>query len=472
MSAIAAPPVTAPAATPAAGAPPTPAVAGESLERWTTPAILWGSLIAIGLGALLFFLAARSAVLEGRQTVQTIGKDAAPSIIAARTIRADLADMDANAADALLVADPAQRTALGEAFDARRHAVAASLVAAARNITYGDAERVPIETMTEQVGVYLGFIAQARALAPRDPAGALAAYRSATTLMHQTILPAADALDTANLSYLNGAYGARVQAAGWYTVLVFATGGLLLLSLLATQVFLTRRTHRLLNPPLAGATLVAAVVLVQLTGALNAAGGDLRAAKQDAFDSVHALWQARSVAYDANGDQRRYLLDHEQAGQLQQAFAAKAAQLADTTDFAGAGAEATKGPPTFKGYLGDELRNITYPGEQEAALASLRTFGEYVAVDGQVRALEQAGRHQEAVDLALGTADGQSGGAFARFDQALFTTLDINQKELDKAVPRAFGDLAGAEYVALGGALAVVVLAWLGLRPRLSEYQT
>ena len=35
---------------------------------------------------------------------------------------------------------------------------------------------------------------------------------------------------------------------------------------------------------------------------------DLRVAKEDAFDSIHALWQARAVAYDANGDETRYLL--------------------------------------------------------------------------------------------------------------------------------------------------------------------
>jgi len=83
--------------------PAAPPAAEERLERWATPTILWGSLGAICLGALLLFLAARSAVDGARQAVQTIGRDAAPSIIAAQAIRAGLADMDANAANALLV---------------------------------------------------------------------------------------------------------------------------------------------------------------------------------------------------------------------------------------------------------------------------------------------------------------------------------------------------------------------------------
>ena len=35
---------------------------------------------------------------------------------------------------------------------------------------------------------------------------------------------------------------------------------------------------------------------------------DLKQIIEDAFDSIHSLWQAAAIAYDANGDESRFLL--------------------------------------------------------------------------------------------------------------------------------------------------------------------
>jgi hypothetical protein len=64
---------------------------------------LWFLFLLIVAGAALLFAAASLGVVQARQAVQTVGRDAAPSIIAAQEIRAALADMDANAANALIV---------------------------------------------------------------------------------------------------------------------------------------------------------------------------------------------------------------------------------------------------------------------------------------------------------------------------------------------------------------------------------
>jgi hypothetical protein len=42
---------------------------------------------------------------------------------------------------------------------------------------------------------------------------------------------------------------------------------------------------------------------------LSAETAHLKVAKQDAFDSILALTQARAVSYDANADESRYLVD-------------------------------------------------------------------------------------------------------------------------------------------------------------------
>jgi hypothetical protein len=103
-------------------------------------------------------------------------------------------------------------------------------------------------------------------------------------------------------------------------------------------------------------------------------------------------------------------------------------------------------------------------------METLRAFGRYMEIDGRIRALERAGRHQQAVDLCVGTQSGQSDWAFAQFDAALGKTLDINQKEFDAAVIRGFADLAWLPTVSATAILLITLLAWFGIQPRLHEY--
>src|SRR5215471_12750868 len=110
--------------------------------RWTTPQLLKGSLGLIWGLSLVLLSTTLLGIAEQRQAMQTIGKDTAPSIIAAQHILAGLADMDANAANEFLD-QPGQNQEVVKAYEARRQEVIHALLAAAENITYGDAERIP-----------------------------------------------------------------------------------------------------------------------------------------------------------------------------------------------------------------------------------------------------------------------------------------------------------------------------------------
>jgi hypothetical protein len=436
---------------------------------WSTPRLLQAGLGLVWLAAIVALVVTSIGFAELRQAVQTIGRDTAPNISAAQDIRTSLADMDADAANELLGVTDASG-ASRQAFEERRTTVSQRLVDASRNIAYGQEEQAPIATLSDQFGVYLELVEQARALQAQDPAAALAVYRQATALMHTTLLPAADALDAANDQQLNQEYAARRASAGLLGAAMGISALLLLASLIGLQVFLGRRTRRTFNLPLLAATLVALVFTVRTGTTFAAAMEDLRSAKQDAFDSVYALTHARSVAYDANGEESRYLLDPANAAQSDQAFHTEAAQLVDRPVTEDLIAASQHGNVPFRGYLADELNNITYTGELQAAIETLRAFGAYLTTDGEIRALEQSGQHQAAIDLDVGTQPGQSNWAFAQFDDALGRTLGINQREFTAAVDRATADLAGSEYLGPVAAVLIILLAWLGLRPRLREY--
>jgi hypothetical protein len=200
--------------------------------------------------------------------------------------------------------------------------------------------------------------------------GALAAYRSATELMRTRLLPEADQLVTANNNAFNTTYSATTDKLSSARIAVLAAGLLLLAALVILQLFLASRFHRIVNPALAAASLIALGVLITATAQITGQQQHLRAARHDAFDSVVALTRARAVAYDANADESRYLLDQPHAAEHQQDFFNKSQQLmrlpsATITDYgarAGAAMDAYRTNHhdlRFTGYFGDEFRNIT-----------------------------------------------------------------------------------------------------------------
>ena len=162
-------------------------------------------------------------------------------------------------------------------------------------------------------------------------------------------------------------------------------------------------------------------------------------AKAEAFDSIVALSQARAVSDDANADESRYLVDPARAGQYQQAFEEKSQQLVrlpragifqyDAALARAIGAyQADHADVSFGGYLGEEFRNITFPGERAAAELALAAYQVYERDDRRLRALKQTGNLRPAIAFDTSYAAGNSNWAFTRYDRALVTLAAINQR--------------------------------------------
>ena len=326
--------------------------------------------------------------------------------------------------------------------------------------------------MENGMSLYAGYVAQAQLSNQLgDVASAMQSMKTATDLMHQQILPAADQLDAVNFDHLATTYAERRQTAGVWLALVLFAGISVIGLLVAVQVFVARRTRRLLNLPLLGATLVALLVTVRLGSSLTAYTSDLKGAKQDAFDSVHYLWQARALAYDANGDESLWLLPGFDKPVYDASFHAKTAQLTDRPLSDQLIAQAAAGNVQFKGRFADEMNNITFPGERELATDMLRTHARYYGMDAQIRDLENSGQHEAAVAFCVGYDEGQSNWAFAQFDTALGKVLDLNEQWFANYIQRASDDLYGMEVLGPLAGLVIAVLVWLGLQPRIAEYR-
>jgi hypothetical protein len=428
----------------------------------STPRRLKVALGVVLAATALFYVVATVRIASVYVVVHTVGKDSVPSIVAAEEIRAAFARANLHALQAI-AAKPADA---GEAW--RHHdedlALAADrLVTAARNITYGDAERVPITQMIEKTSAYSRAIGVARAKSGRPESPAL--LREATSILRREILPAADALDKANFAPLDAEYSSSREETNAGLV---AAGLLLLLVLGGTQAWLAFRFKRLVSLPLAAASVLVFGTIVHCAVALETATEQVRVAKEDAFDSIHALWRARAIALDAASDEALYVLGGP--GTDETAFADRSLQLARGS----LDDESIRGllghqPVELRGLIADELRNVTFQGEEQAAVNLAGAYRDYECAHEDAAVQVRRGSAPLAVSRCLGNG-GDVRGRLERFDECLGSTLDINQRGFDGSVAMAFDEVSGLPAVAAVASLAVAGLAWLGVRPRLREY--
>jgi hypothetical protein len=445
--------------------------------------------------ALACCLAALTTVLlsQLRGEFQAIGQRDAPEADATTGLYFALNDMDAQVANVLLVGGD---TALATSRTRDLATYASDRAAADSDLeqaTVSDADNAAAEQelslVLDRIGQYEALAADAllasqqpHSAAGRAPAAAIAYYQQATGLMQTSILPVVGSLTTVSAAKLDAAYQGGKTAAGTGIAGVIVLGILLAAALIALQFHLAARFRRLMNPALAVATVLTIAFAAVTAARLNAESGHLNVAKQNAFDSIQALTLARAVSYDANADESRYLVDPGRAAQYQQAFLSKSQQIVNVGAVGIFGYDAALAADVeayqrdnsdvrFGGYLGAEFRNITFPGERQAAVAALLAFQRYERDDRTMRALA-ARNLAAAVAYDTGTASGQSDGAFNQYDVALSSVIGINSSAFTVAVQDGEGGGVGWDlgFPALSLAL-LAALTLAGLRPRLAEYR-
>lgn len=420
-----------------------------------------------------------------------VDHSAAPRVTGADDLYFALNDMDAQAANLLLSSGgrglapmPAQHSAAQRLYAGARHSVSVDLQTLAAAAQGDQKATTTVVGFEDGFARYQELIGRAleNDLNPAEKATAVGNYRTATDLLRQTLLPAAQRLGQSNDGAFENTYtGARAATHVRLVLLVLLGGGLLLI-LALTQFHLGRRFHRVLNPGLAAATVCVIAACALGWSALAAQSHDLTVARRDAFDSVVALSQARAISYDANADESRYLLDPDRRGTYEQAFQDTSqllltlpAATLDTYDGRLTDAlnayRANHADLRFTGFYGDEFRNITFTGERAAAEATVESYAVYEQDDRKVRALVHQGRLQDAVEFCIGYDKGASNYHFAQYDKALQKLIGINADAYTGAVSDGRGALTSRLPGAGAALLAAVVLTALGLRPRLAEFR-
>lgn len=454
------------------------------LVRWLAAIVVLAGLVA----AASLWTAARIA-----DAAQTVGRDAEPSVALALRMAATLGDMDAAAlADSLT--DNGAATGTSWPFRAGTDQLAADIVAASRNITYGEAEAAPLRELQRMLALYQQAVVEARYIGDGNAWITSRRVQWASRVNRDFAVPQAEALAQVNADELEQHYAAYLATSLLFGAADLAAFALLVAVLAGAQVWLARRTRRVINPLLAAATVAAVASGLWFGGAVLNERADLRAAKADAYDSLRVLFQAKSAASQLRADMSLWLLDPSaraeanagideaahaltginlsQSGPAQQVQAALAHALAE--ERGGNAAQARSDTPHVGGFLGAELDNITFGvPERTAATDCIARLTDAEGVMRAVLAEEQGQRraHVFAVTQWLEQDPGGGGAAFKAVEEALDRTIAINQAEFDRRVTSALRTATQMPFITCGALVLVALLSAGGVWLRLREYR-
>ncbi|TDC08456.1 hypothetical protein [Actinomadura bangladeshensis] len=446
------------------------------------------ALTALSLVLLVVLLGIGwAAIANAREGVRVIGHDAGPQVVATGDLYFQLSDMDAQLANALLIGTApggGREEALKRYDDNRRKAGDALLKAA--KLADETTENNTARDLLDALGRYERLAGQALLLDRQSPHASgppsqqvVDLYRQATDLMKLDLLPKAYNLTLDNGTLVRHTYEDKRSAVLMGRTGILVAGLVLLATLALLQLYLTRRFRRLLNVPLALATLGTLVLAGAGTLMLTGQADHLRQAKEEGFDSILALSRTRAISNSANADETRFLLDPGRADAYEQVYLSKsqtvlylkAGNLTQYNDAVQKGLSFEPGRAPFLGFLGTEANRPAESAEQRARLAdgmneALAAYQKVQANDRRMRDLVKGGQRDEAV-----AARGAAAADFTRYDRSLQDLARIHQKAFDEAVDDGDAGTRGwyAVLPAAGVVIALLVLA--GVRPRLAEYR-
>lgn len=409
-----------------------------------------GRLTAIGVGlvvlALVTGVVGTIAVQGKKDTINDLIDRREPLTAASQEVYRSLSDADATSANAFLVigTEPPE---LRSRYDVDIARAGAALAKAASDSEGVADAAVKVDIIARNLPVYTGLIERARSNNRQGfPVGA-SYLREASNLMRSTILPAASDLyhiDTDRLS------AEQDDASGfpWFTTILVLG---LLGSLIATQIYLTRRTNRLLNVGLVVATGSTVLILLWGVVALTVQSLLVGTGDDDGSHPVDVLVRARSAAVQARADEMMTLVARGDGSAYETNFQ----QLA----------------PIFTGLL-NEARGLLDGAAGAQIDAAQLNANAWLATHKDIRAMDDGGAYGDAVKKAVDTAlaDG-SAATFGKLDEALVNAINIGRqsflddtRDADRALILLAPGVAVLAVVAAGGVT-------IGIRDRLREYR-
>jgi hypothetical protein len=393
------------------------------------------ALLAVAV-SLIFGLGAYSAFGSAEAALSRAGANAA-QLVRIQAIHTNLVRADADATNAFLVGglEPVdQRTSYTSSMQQ-----ASRLIAEAAKAQPADGPA--LGALNDSVLTYAGLIEQARATNRQAlPVGAQY-LRVASSGLRSSALPILDALVQANDARVR----AEFDAARGASAVLTASGVLALLVLIGGMIWLSRRTHRYLNVPMAGATVAILVTLVVGVIVLASIGSTVSTVRDGSYAATLATAKARIAAFDAKSNESLTLIARGSGSAFEKAWVSSS-------------------------------KVVT---EQSAAAAKLSndaaSMGEkwkgYVNAHTQIRTKDDGGQWDLAVKQAIGSDPTSANATFNAFDVASGAALTSNSSAAADSLDAPRTWLPFISWLGLLVGIAAAVSAWWGVSLRLEEYR-
>ena len=357
-------------------------VQGLPFRRWTTttPGRLGVASVVLVIGLIVVAAVGTLATASRNSAARAVGLETVPALVAAENLYGALADADATAStiylDAGLEAPALRQRYLADLDEAGEH-----LAVVADAAGTSPAARRAVRAITEQLPRYAELVGDARFNSRQGfPVGARYLH-DASVLMRDDILPAATTIYLDASRRLDDNYESGTSSAD--VVLVVGAGVLLIALLVGVQVFVTRRTRRILNVALVTATVLVAVVLVAAVLQFNSSQNALVRAQEDGSDTVQLLSTARILTQRMSSDDSLALIERGTGDVYLQDYD----QLHDRVAGEGNGT----------GLLAAAIRSAA-DGTRDDVKALEQQFAAFHSLHQDVRTLDDNGEYQNAVD--------------------------------------------------------------------------
>ncbi len=372
-------------------------------------------------------------------------------MVTAQAIDTSLSDADTTAAASFLQGrlEPAP---LEHRYQSDLATAASSVAAAAQEAGTDPRVAGALRTLSTNLPVYSAIVQEADFNERQQWYPLAAAYISeANNLMRTRILPAA-----AQVYGTEGHQLSSDQSRAIAPVLPFIAAGaffLLLVVLVGVQSWLGRRFRRRWNVALVLATVAALGFGLWAVVAMTNQENGVTAARQSGSRAVSTFTQARILALRARADDELTLLTRDSDPTYQQDYTSTEAALTHMLN------------SRMTRLVGTDDTQRTQLHDARSGVAS------YEGLHRQIRRDDLAGDLPDAITLASGSGPHQVPATSADLDHVLTRGIDGSQISFDHATSEAATDLNGLAWGLVFGLLVVLILLYIGFRPRLEEYR-
>lgn len=411
-------------------------------------------VVVLALAALVGFLAATSLTDATDRARNNTG----PVLVATQDVFASIAEADAASAAVFLSGTDEDREQR-RLYEVALERSTAQLEEVSRLVGDDDADHDVIKAIAADLTVYAGQVEAARLANVEGIAGATDRLTDAIATVQDGVVPQVQRITTSAQEQLDD----DVRSGRILTVialLVLLIAGAVLVS---AQIWLSRKTNRILNLPLLGATVLVAVALLWLLVGWVRQQSDLSTAQDDGYDSIALTADIQTTAF-------RYKT-LESLGVLAVGDGAEqdelAGMLASSTIDADAVLAARTGSSDGQGLLFDAARAADTTRERAATAEMLVRWQTYLETSLEIRGAADSGDRDAAVAAAVGPGNADFNG----FNTSVESVLSDNRSQFADGLANADDRLRLLVPGMILLPLLAALLALWGWQLRITEYR-